>query len=49
MTTCLNQNTFILTKNNFSFPLETFITDEYSEADDDDNNEENYEDLPEVF
>ena len=48
MRTCLKQNTFIVTKNNFSFPLETFITDEYYEADDDDNNEEDYEDLPEL-
>ena len=44
----LKKNTFILTKNNFPFPLETFITDEYYEADDDDNNEEDYEDLPEL-
>ena len=41
----LKKNTFILTKNNFSFPLETFITDEYYEADDDNNNDE---DLPEL-
>ena len=47
MRTCLKQNTFIVTKNNFSFPLETFITDEYYEADDDDNN--NDEDLPEFI